>query len=84
MTISLAADDPSVCHTQVMTTKEIFCGGTDQACKTTKECLMYCYSDCFPCNSKANCDILVGFGLVAAEGDAKCWSIFRNTTLAGQ
>ena len=53
--------------------KTAYCGGTAQPCKRDSDCLATCYSDCFPCNTASNCDMLVDFGVLAAKG-APCYS----------
>ena len=69
--------DPGRCHTQVFTYEE-YCGVYDQSCETDADCLAGCYADCFPCNTRSNCDILESFGVIAPEG-SRCFSPFNHS-----
>lgn len=73
------SNDPSACR--VLTQPE-YCGAKDQVCKRDADCLAYCYADCYPCNAKGDCDTLVAFGLVAAEGDTNCFSVYNSSSQA--
>ena len=73
----ICPNDPQACKPL---NKTQYCGGANQACnKTTssdvqdakKECLPICWTDCYPCNSMADCELLVSFGVLGAEG-ASC------------
>lgn len=72
-------NQPALCRRDVFN-QSTWCGGHDQACDPNGKdrCLAYCYSDCFPCNTKANCDLLVSFG-VAAPAGAPCFSLEQAT-----
>ena len=59
-------------------TKDAWCGGRDQPCAAAADCLSYCWADCFPCNSEADCELLVDFGIAAPAG-APCWSLMNST-----
>jgi hypothetical protein len=74
---SMCPNDPKECTTQIFSKKE-YCGVYDQQCTRDSDCLAYCYADCFPCNTRANCDTLVAFGVVAEEG-APCYSPRNHT-----
>ena len=67
---------PSHCRGDVFN-KSTFCGGHSQRCVAGDHrfsCLPFCYADCYPCNSKSDCDMLVSFG-VAAPPSAPCFSL---------
>jgi rhamnogalacturonyl hydrolase YesR len=67
---------PERCRDDVFN-KSTFCGGHDQQCNPGRgrnTCLPFCYADCYPCNSKSDCDMLVSFGVSAAP-DAPCFSL---------
>jgi hypothetical protein len=69
-------NSPAHCRDDVLN-KSTFCGGFDQKCVPggkTKSCLPFCYADCYPCNSKTDCDMLVSFGVAAPPG-AACYSL---------
>ena len=71
----MCPNEPSRCAVLNQTQ---YCGGSDQHCVSTRECLQFCYSDCYPCNDKSDCDTLVAFGVVAQPG-GKCWSLYNGT-----
>jgi hypothetical protein len=73
---SVCPNAPDMCYRDVLN-KTVFCGGHDQTCATSATCLPYCYSDCFPCNTKENCDMLQSFGIAAAPGEP-CFSLEQN------
>ena len=68
-------NSPSHCRDDVFN-KSTFCGGHNQRCVPgpNDSCLPFCYADCYPCNSKSDCDMLVSFG-VAAPPSAPCFSL---------
>ncbi len=72
-------NDPSQCKFDVFN-KTTFCGANDQVCQdpgSSSSCLAYCYADCYPCNDKSDCDLLVSFGVVAQDGDP-CFSLEKQ------
>lgn len=71
-------NEPSKCTTQVFTYEE-YCGVYDQQCSSDKDCLGFCFSDCYPCNSRSDCEILEGFGVIAPEG-APCFSPHNHSS----
>ena len=73
---SVCPNEPDLCHRDVLN-KTTFCGGHDQSCATSSTCLPYCYTDCYPCNTKDNCDMLQSFGIAAAPGQP-CFSLEEN------
>lgn len=82
-TPALAADtcdnDPSACTT--LSFNE-YCDVSAPLCETDADCLPFCYTDCYPCNLKADCNEFVDFGIVAKPG-APCSSVHNHTaTLA--
>ena len=44
-------------------------------------CRSYCYTDCFPCNTRANCDMLVDFGILVLCMICSCLDIWIVTLL---
>jgi hypothetical protein len=70
-------NDPSKCKSQEFSFEE-YCGVFDQSCRTDDDCLGWCYGDCFPCNTRDNCDILESFGVIAPEG-TPCFSPFNHS-----
>ncbi len=66
-------NDPAQCARDVLN-QTAFCGGHDQACNVSNTCLPFCYADCYPCNARSDCDLLVSFGVAAAPG-APCFSL---------
>ena len=68
-------NDASAC--KVLSFQE-YCGVYDQPCRKAEDCLGFCYSDCYPCNDKSDCDTLVAFGLVAEPGKP-CFSVYNHT-----
>ena len=66
-------NDPTKCKYDVFN-QTTYCGGNGQTCSTDDNCLSYCYDDCYPCNTRENCDLLVSFG-IAAPPNAPCFSL---------
>ena len=60
-------------------TKGAYCGARSQPCKHASSCLSYCWADCFPCNERSDCDLLVAFGIAAAAGEP-CWSLMNSSS----
>ena len=69
-------NNPTRCKQDVFN-KTTYCGAHDQTCSVSSSCLSYCYSDCYPCNSRSNCDTLVAFG-IAAPPNTTCFSLGRG------
>ena len=65
-------NEPSECSSQVFSREE-YCGVHDQRCTNDDDCIAYCFSDCYPCNDRSDCEILESFGVIAPEG-APCFS----------
>ena len=74
----ICPNDPSGCTAQVFSYEEC-CGLYDQNCSRDADCLGYCFGDCYPCNSRSDCEILEGFGVVAPEG-APCFSPHNHSS----
>ena len=85
---NVCPNTPSLCHLNVLN-KTTYCGGNDQVCQSSQfaslprsqsssQCLSYCYTDCYPCNSKDNCDLLVGFGILADVNNQSCFSLEQS------
>lgn len=60
-------------------TKGAYCGARSQPCKRASSCLSFCWADCFPCNARADCEMLVAFGIAAAAGEP-CWSLTNSSS----
>ena len=63
---NICPNDPSECTAQVFSYEE-YCGLYDQNCSRDADCLGYCFGDCYPCNSRSDCEILEGFGVIYFE-----------------
>jgi hypothetical protein len=74
-------NDPSECAACQNMTFDEYCGVYDQACETDEDCTGGCYSDCYPCNTRANCDMLEAFGVIEPPGK-QCWSPFNHSVVA--
>ena len=70
---SVCPNSPDLCQRDILN-QTSFCGGHDQSCQTSSSCLSYCYNDCYPCNTRSDCDLLVGFGILALPNQT-CFSL---------